>query len=148
VASWQEFSAAEPEFAVRVKTLLTRGKHATMATLRADGGPRISGTELEISDGEVWIGAMPGALRTKDLRRDPRMALHGPQQDPPEGSPEQWPGEAKLSGRAVEVPRPGQQADFFRIDLTEVVVTRLAEPADHLVIESWHEGRGVSRLRR
>ena len=36
----------------------------------------------------------------------------------------------------------------FRLDITELVVVRLGDPADHLVIESWHEGRGVSSIRR
>ena len=37
----------------------------------------------------------------------------------------------------------------FRIDIDEVVVTTVAQPADHLVIESWHPERGLERrLRR
>ena len=34
-------------------------------------------------------------------------------------------------------------AELFRLELTEVVVVRLGEPADHLVLETWHEGRGT-----
>jgi hypothetical protein len=37
------------------------------------------------------------------------------------------------------------QSHLFRADVTEVVVVALGEPADHLVVESWHPGRGVSR---
>ncbi|MFI9530575.1 hypothetical protein [Micromonospora rosaria] len=36
----------------------------------------------------------------------------------------------------------------FRIALTEVVLTRVGDPPDHLVIESWHPGRGLCRQRR
>ena len=50
MARWSEFEAAEPEFAARVRSLLTSRKHLTMATLRRDGSPRISGTELEFAD--------------------------------------------------------------------------------------------------
>jgi hypothetical protein len=148
MASWKDFAEAEPEFAGRVLELFTSGKHATMATLRADGGPRISGTEIEFSDGEVRVGMMPGALRARDLRRDPRVAVHGPQHDPPDDEPTAWRGEAKLAGRAVEMPRRGQAAHIFRIDLEQVVVTRLGDPADHLLIEVWQEGQALRRLKR
>jgi hypothetical protein len=41
----------------------------TLATLRRDGSPRISGTEVEFTDGQVWLGMMPGSLKALDLRR-------------------------------------------------------------------------------
>jgi len=51
--------------------------------------------------------------------------------------------------RAVNGPDvPGGRSHLFRLDVREVVVTRLGEPADHLVIEAWHEGRGITRLQR
>ncbi|MBA3464363.1 MAG: pyridoxamine 5'-phosphate oxidase family protein, partial [Deltaproteobacteria bacterium] len=50
--------------------------HKTVATLRRDGSPRVSGTELTSYDGQLWLAGMPGALRFADLRRDPRFALH------------------------------------------------------------------------
>ena len=76
MASWTEFSAAAPELAERVKQSFDAHKHKTMATLRKDGSPRISGTEVEFSDGELWLGSMPNALKAKDLLRDPRFAIH------------------------------------------------------------------------
>jgi hypothetical protein len=148
MASWEQFTAAEPAFAARALELFTAGKHATMATLRADGAPRISGTELEIKHGEFWVGMMPGALRAKDLRRDARVAVHGPQHDPPAKAPTKWPGEAKLSGRAVEVPRAGEDAHFFRIELDDVVVTRLDEAGQQLLIEVWRPGQPVRVIER
>ena len=36
----------------------------------------------------------------------------------------------------------------FPADVTELSVVRLGEPAGHLVIESWHPGRGVTRTER
>src|SRR5262249_28459389 len=73
---WKQFAAEAPEFASRVEPALTRGRHLTMATLRADGAPRISGTELEVSDGELWIGSMLNARKARDLLRDGRVAIH------------------------------------------------------------------------
>ena len=42
--SWSEFEAAAPELAARVRVRLDAHVHKTLATLRADGSPRISGT--------------------------------------------------------------------------------------------------------
>src|SRR5438128_2406736 len=69
MASWAEFEAAEPEFAARVRKLMSTRKHLTMATLRRDGSPRISGTEVEFADGQLRLGSMPGAMKALDLRR-------------------------------------------------------------------------------
>jgi hypothetical protein len=60
MASWGEFAAAEPEFAERVLERFTLRKHSTLATLRHDGSPRISGTEVSFDGGELWLGMMRG----------------------------------------------------------------------------------------
>ena len=150
VASWAEVVSAEPEFAERVRHLLAAHKHLTLATLRKDGSPRISGSELQIEDGNLWLGMMTRSMKALDLRRDPRLALHSPSVDPPEGAESGWLGDAKVAGRGVEVtegesPKDGHR---FRIDITEVVLTRVGDPPDHLVIESWHPGRGLEVRRR
>lgn len=149
MASWEEFAAAEPEFAERVRRRFAARKHSTVATLRKDGSPRISGTEVELRDGELVLGMMPGSLKALDLRRDARMALHSPTVDTPEEDPGSWPGEAKIAGRGVEVSDSrGDGAHWFRVDIAEVVLTRVGEPPDHLVIESWHPHRGFQRRQR
>ena len=147
-ASWNEFTDQAPELAAVVTTCFTVRKHCTLATLRADGAPRISGTEVELSGGQLWLGSMPGARKALDLRRDPRMALHSPTVDPPEGNESAWAGEAKLSGLAVEVPNddPADSSHRFRIDLTEAVHTTV--DGDRLLIRWWHPGRGVEERRR
>src|SRR5690242_9670667 len=85
MVAWADVERAEPEFAARVRRLFDAGRHKTIATLRADGSPRISGIECEFADGELTFGSMPGARKGADLRRDPRFALHGPPADPQEG---------------------------------------------------------------
>jgi hypothetical protein len=147
MATWADAEREVPDLAREVRARFAAGKHATMATLRADGGPRISGTEVEFGeDGEVRLGSMPGALKARDLLRDPRLAVHSPTAEPAADGTS-WAGEAKLAGRAV--PEPSDDGSHrFRIDLTELVLTRLGEPADHLVIESWHPGRGYQRRER
>lgn len=149
MARWQEFVAADPDFAAHVRRCFDIRKHATLATLRKDGSPRISGTEVEFDDdGEIYLGMMAGSLKALDLRRDARLALHCPTEDAPEGDPSSWLGDAKIAGRGVEVSGAGGDdgSHRFRIDVTEVVVTTVE--GDSLVIRSWHPGRGVERRDR
>ena len=150
MTSWRDVETEAPELAAAVRACFAVRKHATLATLRRDGSPRISGTEVEFSDGEVWLGSMPGARKALDLRRDARMALHSPTVDPDEADPAAWAGEAKLAGRAIENGDASgpDTAHRFRIDVTEVVLTKVGSPADHLLITSWHPGRGVEDQRR
>src|SRR6478672_13662051 len=101
MTAWQDVEAAEPGFAGRVRALFDAHRHKTIATLRADGSPRISGIEAAFADGELTFGSMPDARKGADLRRDPRFALHSATVDPVEGREAEWPGEAKISGRAV-----------------------------------------------
>lgn len=147
MASWTEFEAAEPEFASRVRALMASRRHLTMATLRGDGSPRISGTEVEFADGQLRIGSMSGAVKAQDLLRDPRVAIHGPTDDPPADSPAAWKGEAKIAGTAVAV-ESGAAAHRFLIDVQEAVITRLNEAGTRLVVESWNPVRGYRRFER
>ena len=150
MATWNQIVSEAPQFAQRVRDVFDVRKHKTMATLRADGSPRISGIEVEFTDGELTFGSMPGARKGTDLVRDPRFALHGPTVDPPEGHPSGWPGEAKVAGRAVlvgdlEGDAPGQ---LFRAELDEVVLTRLTDAGDRLLIEVWRPGVPLRRIER
>lgn len=149
MATWHDFAASEPDFAQRVRELFTAHKHHTMATLRKDGAPRISGTEVEFAEDGLAIGIMAGALRADDLRRDGRVALHSCTVDPSE-DPTAWPGDAKVSGIASEVVNHNGPTGSYRfiIDLTGVVITKVGTPADHLVIETWHPDRGLRRIER
>ena len=151
MSSWAEIEAEAPDLVALARKYLDAHKHKTIATLRRDGSPRISGTEIQLVDGQLYFGSMPRAVKALDLLRDPRFALHS-------GSGDPWEGDAKIAGTAVEV-GPGDEraavlgdtfrdAHLFRTDITELSVVRLGEPRDHLVIESWHPGRGVTSLRR
>src|SRR5947207_14143576 len=101
MAAWKDVEQAEAEFAARVRQLFDAGRHKTIATLRADGSPRISGIECEFADGDLRFGSMSGARKGADLKRDARCALHGPTFHPVEGKESEWPGEAKITGRAI-----------------------------------------------
>jgi hypothetical protein len=150
VTAWQDIERAEPEFARRVRALFDAHRHKTIATVRADGSPRISGIEAVFEDGELFFGSMPDARKGADLRRDPRFALHSATVDPVEGSEAQWPGEAKISGRAIAAGpvTEGPDGDRFHADIAEVVHTYLNEEATMLVVEWWTPAYGLRRTER
>jgi hypothetical protein len=157
MASWSEFSAAAPDLAEKARLRFEAHRHKTLATLRKDGSPRISGIEASVEEGELWLGMMDGSLKALDLRRDPRLALHSGSVDPPDEA-STWEGDAKIAGRAVEVNDDATKRSIsgespgpfhlFRVDITEVVVVRVGDPPDHLVIDSWREGLGRRHVER
>jgi hypothetical protein len=144
MARWQEVEREAPELAARARRHFDSNKHKTIATLRRDGSPRISGIELTFEDGELWFGSMWRAVKALDLQRDPRFAVHSAS----DGADFQ--GDAKLAGTVEEVAvEEGERMHRFRADITELVVNSLGgDPPDHLLIESWHPGRGVTTRKR
>ena len=153
--SWSDFETAAPELAAAVKRRLDAHTHQTLATVRRNGAPRISGTESRIVDGELWIGSMWDARKARDLRRDPRFALHSGSDDPPG-----WDGDAKLAGVAEEITDPervreinGEAAangpsHLFRLDLREVSTVGLNAERTKLVIRVWTPERDVRTIER
>lgn len=157
MARWQDVLDSEPEFAKAAQAMFEAGKHKTLATLRKDGAPRISGIEAEFAAGELWLGMMANSQKLADVRRDPRIALHSPSTEPPPDPHDSaaWTGDAKLSGRLITMTDAMRQAvaseapegDYFTVDIDEVVVTRLGTPADHLEIILWRAGRPLKTMR-
>lgn len=157
MAAFSDVEAEQPAFAARVRTVFDAHRHKVLATLRADGAPRVSGIESAFAAGDLWVAGMPRSVKFADLRRDPRMALHSGSDEP-----DVFTADAKVSGRAVEVARgPDRGAfaeatgnpadgdyDLFRIDLEQVVLTAIAETKDALEISSWRPGRGLTVVRR
>jgi hypothetical protein len=162
MTAFADVEAGEPEFARLFRTAFDAHRHKVLATLRADGSPRVSGIEAQIKDGELWLAGMTASVKFADLRRDPRMALHSGSDDP-----ERFSADAKVSGRAVEITDPAERAAFagppeepagepagdssfelFRVDIEQLVLTGLNEEKTALVISSWRPGGGVTRAVR
>jgi Pyridoxamine 5'-phosphate oxidase len=144
VASWREVEAEAPDLAARARALFDANKHKTLATLRRDGSPRISGIEIWFEDGELWFGSMWQGVKALDLQRDSRFALHSASDG------EDFEGDAKVAGVAEETGSEDGGMHRFRADVTELVLISLAgeAPERYLAIESWHPGRGVTTRRR
>lgn len=162
MTSWRDVAGSVPELAENVQRCFDAHTHKTLATLRRDGSPRISGIEVDFRDGEVWFGMMPKSVKARDVLRDNRVAIHSASPDPDERNPDgSWPGDAKLAGRAVEMTDPetferfadkipeGGGALFFRLDVIEVVYNQIGgDPPDHMVIESWTPDKGHEQVKR
>ena len=101
MARWQDVVDSEPDRG-RVQRVFDAHKHKTIATLRRDGSPRLSGLELGSSAGDIAFGMMPRSRKAADLRRDPRTEVHSASFIV-EGEEESWHGDARISGRAREI---------------------------------------------
>lgn len=167
MTTWNDFHDAAPELATAIAARFDAHLHHVMATLRADGSPRVSGTEARFFEGNLYLGSMPGSRKGADLRRDPRLALHAATIDV-----ELTDGDAKIAGRAIEVdrdeatrflsslshaeagapatgaPETGAPIDgvVFAVDITEATLTRVA--GDELVIRTWSPGGQVRTIHR
>ena len=100
MASWSEFAADEPRLADGIRALLQQygPGFGYLATVRADGGPRVHPVSPVITDEGLFCFIIDSPKR-RDLERDGRYALHS---FPPEESDD----EAYLAGRARPVTDP------------------------------------------
>jgi Pyridoxamine 5'-phosphate oxidase len=160
MAAWRDVATAAPEVAALVRRRFEATGLGLLATLRRDGGPRISGLEPLFTDDELWLGMMPGSLKVADLVRDPRFALHSATIDK-----QVTEGDARVSGRAVLVEDEPTKAQFraafkdhtgtdippgdfmlFRADVSEL--STIQPGGDHLNIDHWREGQPPRRVER
>jgi hypothetical protein len=155
MASWHTFEEEAPELAAKVRARLEANLHHVMATLRADGSPRVSGTEVRIWRGELVLGSMWRARKALDLQRDPRVAVHTTPSDADMAG-----GDARIDAVAVELLGADNAAFFgeeeappgpnhaFRLDLVRVSLVEVTHDPDRLVVTTWTPGRGVKRVER
>ncbi|WP_234995962.1 pyridoxamine 5'-phosphate oxidase family protein [Streptoalloteichus hindustanus] len=152
---WRRFADEAPDLAGAVRDRLLAARHHVLATLRRDGSPRVSGTEVDFHGPDLVLGSLWGAVKAQDLRRDGRFAVHA---NPGDGSMRG--GDAKVAGRAVEVRDPAELRAFvaaarplepfqlFRLLLTQAVLTTPAADGQHILVESWWPGSPVVRFAR
>ncbi|MGN9908111.1 pyridoxamine 5'-phosphate oxidase family protein [Phytohabitans sp. LJ34] len=97
MASWSDFSADEPRLSEAIRALMLQYGPGLgyLATVRADGGPRVHPVSPVITDDGLYCFVVDSPKR-RDLERDGRYALHS---FPPEDSDD----EAYLAGRATVV---------------------------------------------
>jgi hypothetical protein len=76
--TWAEFEAAAPDLAAAGSRLLYQHGPGLgfLATVRADGGPRVHPVCPHIAVGRLWVFIGSTSPKLADLRRDGRYALH------------------------------------------------------------------------
>jgi hypothetical protein len=110
--TWASMAMAAPRIAeIFVRRHQATGNLCFLATLRADGFPRISPMEPRFFEDELWLVGMPGTTKFADLDRDPRFSLHTATVDTQVSE-----GDAKVWGRAEHVADPALH-ERFAVDL-------------------------------
>ena len=107
MSTWQDFAAAAPELADFAFERLDE-RLAYLATVMADGAPRVHPVSPFIGAGHLFVYMEPTSPKVRDFGRDARYALHCAVEDNDGGE-----GELSLSGRARLVPDPGERALAF-----------------------------------
>jgi hypothetical protein len=150
MATWKQFEEEAAGLAAEVRSRFEAHETHVLATIRKDGSPRVSGSEVAFIGPELTFGSMPAAMKARDLQRDGRFALHAHPGN----------GDAKIAGVAVEVvdaeakrafstgKEPPGDFHAFRLDLTEAVLTTVDEEEQLLVVHLWRPGQGAKVIKR
>jgi hypothetical protein len=158
MASWSEFAAASPSLAEAIRGLIQQYGPGLgyLATVRADGGPRVHPISPVITDGGLFCFVVDSPKR-RDLERDGRYALHS---FPPEESDD----EAYVAGRARPVTdrarverlatevqaSPHVDWRLFELDVEVAMLARHGrlgtalppfEQAAHATVQTWRASR-------
>jgi hypothetical protein len=128
VATWNEFGQAAPELAAFGAERLTHGSPAFLATIRADGQPRVHPVTPVIGGGRLYVFMEPTSPKGRDLRARRWFALHNGVTDTAGTG-----GEFFISGHATLVDnddarkiavaaasyQPADRYILFELDVTE-----------------------------
>ena len=155
---WVEVAAAVPDLAVAVAARFAAHPHHVLATLHADGRPRVNGTNVFVTDGRLWVGAMPGARRVVDLDERGWCALHSAPLDEslPTGG-----GDARIEARAVRLDADAAERVLAVVhpdadtpsggavhELLVVSMSLLEVDGEELVLRRWSPAGGETTVRR
>lgn len=153
--TWQRFTTDAPRIAaVFERRHAATGKLCLLATLRADGSPRISPMEPRVFEDELWLVGMPHTAKFQDLARDPRFALHTATVDPhvTDGDAKVWGTVCHVDDEGIQqrfadhvyqeigLDVRGQRFDqFLRADIHGAAAVTLVD--GHLDVTTWGSGR-------
>jgi len=141
--SWGEALRVAPELATAIQQRFATNKHHIIGTIRADGSPRLSGTEVQFDDERMTIGMMVNSRKRTDIAHDNRVEIHCAPLDT-----ELQDGDAKVSGELVvirELTEPPEGTEY------EVRVSRLSLVTvehDLLRVQMFSPEHGVREIRR
>lgn len=118
---WSTVRSAAPRLAAVVESRLVASERHVLATMTVSGAPRVSGTRVDVRDGELVVPVVLRSPKGTDLLGDPRCVLHS---NPGDGS---MTGDVKITGRAADLvgadgePRPHGREPLEVVVLVEVV---------------------------
>ena len=124
---WADLERDAPRLAERARERLVGPGVLLVATVRRDGGPRLSPVEPLLLDGDLWLSMMWQSRKAADLRLDDRVLVHSIVT-----SPDGDEGEVKVRGRAVPVEDSERRLCYC--DAVESLGWRPVEPYFHLFV--------------
>jgi hypothetical protein len=148
MATWSELTTLTPEVAAVGQALLERHGLAYLATIRADGSPRLHPVCPFVIDGRLIVATPRTSLKARDLLRDSRYAMHM--------LPGDDDAEFRIRGRVHAIGEgPGRDQimrdgphylhddDYiFAYDITEAASAHwvdVGQPGTYAVRQSWKE---------
>jgi hypothetical protein len=150
MAKWSVFESEAPALAAKIRSRFEGHPHHVLGTLDSSGAPRLSGINVFFNDGIVWFGSMPSALKSRDIKRDPRMSLHSaPLSEELDG------GDARISGLALALaadsarvwrPQNPSDGEFFQIDIQKAHIVEVVD--EQLVVTMWDTEHGLRIVQR
>lgn len=137
MATWQTFAEQAPRLAAFTLNRFdddATGRLTYLATIRADGSPRVHPVKVFVHDGLAYVFMWGGSPKSADLQRDPRFAIHAAVTPNPFAS-----GELAMRGMAVRSPDddewaraaaaapfakpPGADAILFRLGFSHAIAS-------------------------
>lgn len=151
MATWTEFERAEPTMAALGRKLLSNKTDQVgyLATVRADGAPRVHPACPVIAGEHIYVAIGPQSPKLRDLRRDGRYMLHAmPGKDDAEFNIRGRASEANDAATHAEVERAASLAGLnvkpaevlFRLDIEQAATTyweRVGRPDTRPVRARW-----------
>ncbi len=151
---WEEFEQLAPRLAQLGRAKLGQPGVVLVATIRADGSPRLSPVEPLFWNRDLWLSMGWQTRKALDLQRDPRILVHSIVTGR-EGTG----GEYKLRGATIAVadpevhesyaetvasqlgwqPEPGR-FHLYRVDVQEVTFIRWDSATNDQYVTRWPAG--------
>jgi hypothetical protein len=151
---WSEIEQAQPDLASLGRARLGGPGVVLVATIRADGSPRLSPVEPLFWQNDLWLSMGWNTRKVVDLRRDPRILVHsvvtGREGDGgeykvrghavPEDDPALQDGYARTVEHELDWrPEPGR-FHLFRLDIGDVTFIRWDSATNDQYVTRWPAG--------
>ena len=154
--AWRDVERLTGPLAAAAALRFAAHEHHVMATVRADGRPRVSGTNIYITDGMMWLGMMPGAARQRDLEARPWCSVHSAplNAELPHGEGDVRidadvrrldDGESRRLLRAID--RGDESMPGVLVELLVRSMSLVEVEGGELVVTSWSPAKGTSSRR-